>query len=403
MTATRSFSMAALLAGLACSSGPTVTYQKDGTACDAAACNNHGTCAYKDTHPVCTCAEGYAGLVCQGCAEGLHRASDDSCVADEVCTPTQCGDYGMCSVAAGRTTCACQAGYGGLLCDTCRAGHHKLEDGSCAQDESCLPTSCSGGGTCSVTTGKVHCACNANRSGSFCETHTATCAMANPCSATNGTCLDTDGIISCRCAPGAGGPTCATCYPGFRAAEDGSCVAADACAPSICSFAGTCTVTGGVASCGCESGYTGNHCDACAEGYHRGAGYRCVADEACTSDTCGTNGTCSVHNGVAECACHDGWAGQHCTNCYPGYHSSGADCVLDAECSATTCRLHGECSAANGAVSCACDSGFSGSRCETNADDCVNSACGDGTCVDLNDSNVCLCPNGHWGPSCEAL
>ena len=64
-----------LLTGLACASSP---YQKNGASCPAAVCSGHGTCTYENTYPTCACAAGYQGMVCSLCATGFHRGADDA-------------------------------------------------------------------------------------------------------------------------------------------------------------------------------------------------------------------------------------------------------------------------------------------------------------------------------------
>ncbi len=402
MTA-QSLTLSALVGVLLCSG--CLQFKQDGASCPETVCSSRGTCTYKDTFPTCQCADGYAGVVCSRCAEGFHRAADSSCVADEVCTPGLCGANGVCQVSDGRTVCACVLGYGGALCDSCRAGYH-AEDAGCVLDRACTPTSCGDGGTCTADGGRISCACFVNRTGTYCAQHTQSCATSNPCGA-NGTCNDTTGIVSCTCQPGYSGPTCAQCYPGYSATDAG-CQLATRCAPSSCSFAGTCSHDAGSPQCQCNAGYTGPSCNTCATGFHRNAQYQCVADETCASNNrCTSNGTCAVQNGVAVCSCRTGYAGPTCADCYPGYHladggaaDGGVGCVLDTVCLPETCRFHGTCSADAGVVRCTCETGYIGERCETNIDDCVNSACNGRQCIDLLNSNVCLCDGGVFGQVC---
>ncbi len=384
------------------------SYPADGAACPASVCTDHGTCTYQSTYPTCACAEGYSGLACTRCADGFHRDATDHCVADEQCTAESCATTGSCSVDTGRTSCACQLGFGGARCDTCRAGYHAIDDGGCALDESCRSTSCSQAGTCTADAGRVSCECAAGHTGTACQIAASTCAMNDPCS-THGTCSDRTGVATCLCDPGFTGPSCATCYPGYVSTDAGTCVLSDQCVPSTCAFAGTCTVDAGRAACDCNTGYAGASCNTCASGFHRAADFTCVADESCTGSTrCGANGTCLVTGGSAACQCASGYAGLHCEQCYPGYHlqdggaaDGGTGCVLDTICRPETCRFHGTCIDDGGSTpSCTCSAGFVGTNCQNNVDDCVNSACGRGRCVDLVDSYVCLCDGGVYGQVC---
>ena len=391
-----------LLTGLACASSP---YQKNGASCPAAVCSSHGTCTYENTYPTCACAAGYQGMVCSLCATGFHRGAGDACVADETCSSSQCANGGTCAVVQGLASCTCAGGYTGATCTTCGTGFHQVSaDGgvACSLDEDCLPATCSGEGMCSVNGGVASCLCKAGFTGTYCEQPDSTCALMNPCSA-NGTCSDTGGVVTCICAAGWGDPTCSSCYPGYHQVM-GACVLDTSCEPATCSFAGTCSADGGMASCACNAGYTGSACDSCAAGFVRDSGHACVAIPTCAANQCGSNGACVVSGAQTLCTCATGWAGLACDTCYPGYHSAAADggtaCVLDTQCEADTCLMHGSCQADGGTVTCTCDPGYSGNNCETGTDNCTNNACGSGQCVDQPQGYACLCTNNTWGMSC---
>jgi hypothetical protein len=393
----RHLMVAACLALVACSS----PFKADGASCPASVCSGHGECTYQNTFPSCACASGYDGVVCSRCAAGFHRGPDDACLPDQVCTPGACGANGVCQIDQGLTVCACGLGFGGVTCDTCRAGYHAERDGGCALDQTCLPSSCADAGACTTAQGRVSCTCPPDRGGSFCEVRMASCAMGDPCGA-NGRCVDETGTLRCSCVAGYSGPRCDRCSPGYLETDAG-CSLAPSCTPSTCSFSGSCS--GDAGTCACDVGYSGASCNTCAPGFHRDSAFACVADETCTAGRCSANGACRVQGGVAVCDCQTGSAGLSCETCYPGYHAEpGADggsaCVLDATCRPETCRFRGTCAADAGVVRCTCDTGYRGSNCETNSDDCVNSACNGSPCVDLINSNVCLCDGGVFGVSC---
>ena len=51
---------------------------------------------------------------------------------------------------------------------------------------------------------------------------------------------------------------------------------------------------------------------------------------------------------------------------------------------------------------CSCPAGFSGSRCQTNVDDCLSDPClNNGTCVDGVAGYLCNCHLGFRGDDCE--
>ena len=375
-------------------------FAADGTECPASTCSDHGVCTYRDTYPTCDCSTGYAGTVCSRCDEGYHRGANDACVADDVCQAGSCA-AGQCVVSGGQLTCVCPLGVGGLTCDTCRAGYHRADAGGCALDETCGPSSCAGVGTCSEVEGHVVCSCPADRGGAYCEANMASCASNDPCGV-HGACTDADGTVRCLCEPGYGGAACDRCYAGY-AESDAGCVLSDQCSPATCSYAGTCSSDAGILTCACAAGTDGERCERCATGFHRGPTGACLADERCESSTCSGHGTCAVMAGAARCSCDTGFAGLHCEGCYPGYVATDAGlggCALEQRCRADTCRFHGTCDDDGGTVQCACAAGFTGSRCETNVDDCASSACGSGRCIDLISSNVCLCDGGTWGSTC---
>lgn len=378
---------------------------RDGASCARSVCSERGACTFQDTHPVCACDEGYVGAACSRCADGYHRAADDSCVVDEVCAPASCANGGACFVDEyGAAACACAIGFGGATCTDCRAGYHGVEDGGCALDEQCHDTSCARGGACATDGGRVSCTCNAGRAGEFCEQFTQRCADGDPCAAT-GRCTDRDGVVRCVCQPGWGGATCATCAAGF-VGTDAGCAPSDACLPSSCSFVGACSLDGGATTCACQPGYDGARCERCATGFHRALDFTCVADETCAaSSRCSSNGTCREQGGATVCDCAAGYAGVACESCAPGFHQAGdvdggVRCELDTTCRPESCRFHGDCSSDGGATACACQPGFGGAHCETNVDDCVNNACNGARCVDLLTSYVCLCDGGVYAQGC---
>lgn len=373
--------------------------------CTKSQCSEHGTCSVNELRPTCACDEGYDGVTCGTCAVGYHRDLGDNCVVDELCPEDSslCGDTGTCSIVRGVAVCVCNDGYSGDACTVCAAGFHD-EDGACVPDEVCLDNTCSGRGTCIDTTGEVVCTCDPGFSGAFCEIDdVAPTCVDNPVCGDHGTCIDTGDDIACFCEVGYTGEDCGSCYPGYGRNDDDDCVPQEACSPSTCSFAGECALDGAVAECACFVGYTGDFCEQCAEGFHRGGvDNSCVIDTRCADNNpCSSGGVCNDDDGVAVCVCDPGYAGSQCEVCYPGYHDDGDGvCVLDERCRDSTCGLGGVCDDAGGVVSCQCAAGFEGQFCEENIDDCVNNACGTGTCIDLVGGNTCHCRNGTFGNSC---
>jgi hypothetical protein len=369
------------------------------TVCPNSFCGGHGVCAESTTLPTCDCLAGYTALTCGTCAAGYHRAGSSNCVVDAVCAPETCGAHGTCAITAGVAGCTCADGYDGLQCEGCAPGFLFVPDanagldggpatGTCLLREVCSTTACAPGFNCDDSSGKVVCSC----SGFGCSQCTdGICGE-------HGTCDDSSGNVACTCATGYVGAACASCHIGYSMTEGGTCALNERCTQQTCSGAGSCDASTGVARCSCDTGATGDNCESCATGYHRDTDGRCAVNQTCASDSCGPSATCDDSTGAIACTCLTGFAGQLCDYCYPGYHRDGADCLLDEQCTATSCGA-GICDDATGVVVCDCPSGTLGDHCEQNVNDC-GSSCGSGQCIDLVDAFQCLCSDGTWGQSC---
>ena len=404
-----------LLLCAGCSSSTDARATTVQTLCTAGLCSGHGTCDDASGTATCSCFEGFQGEVCGACRSGYHRDGADLCAKDEACAATSCGAHGTCSADTGVALCACADGYTGKDCTACYAGYHADGNAGCALDTRCASTSCSGAGTCADASGAVVCTCDAGYAGAVCDAcksgfHRGAdgkCAADSACPATgacsgHGACVDTSGAALCGCDRGYRGDSCAACAPGFHLGDGGACTLDLGCTATSCSGNGTCSAPGGVLGCDCYAGYAGGFCDACASGYHRGLGWACVADTTCAqSDPCGAHGACIDAAGSTSCSCDEGWAGATCSACGPGFHDPGdGTCAIDEHCGPASCSLHGACEDATLVVACTCDAGFSGAHCETNVDDCVNASCGTGLCVDLVNDFVCLCADSTWAKTC---
>ncbi len=244
--------------------------------CRALACVR-GTCVQSAFEGECQCLAGWAGALCDACAEGYHLDNAD-CAPDAPCAQDPCV-HGRCRVDGGVEVCDCDAGYAGALCDACAAGY-RPEGLVCVPDEGdpCLP---------------------------------------NPCDQPNrGRCQD-DGL---------GGVVC-LCDAGYHD-QGGECVPDVVCDPATtCSGHGACTGEG--LACDCDDGYAGASCGSCAAGYHDQGG-ECVPDAVCDpATTCSGHGACTGE-GLA-CTCDPGYAGAGCDACAAGYHQEGGACVPDVD------------------------------------------------------------------------
>ncbi len=91
---------------------------------------------------------------------------------------------------------------------------------------------------------------------------------------------------------------------------------------------GSCVEAQGGDWCWCDTGYTGEVCDRCAEGYVA-VGLDCVPAGGCADSPC-AHGTCRPQQeGDFTCDCHEGYAGRLCDECAEGYHVEDLRCVPD--------------------------------------------------------------------------
>lgn len=79
----------------------------------------------------CICSTGYTGEDCQECAPGWHEDHSGSCILDDTCLPTSCGGFGSCDDSSGHVECSCNIGYEGAHCQRCFAGYVKTSQGAC--------------------------------------------------------------------------------------------------------------------------------------------------------------------------------------------------------------------------------------------------------------------------------
>jgi hypothetical protein len=222
------------------------------------------------------------------CSDGFQDRDDDG-VCEPTCSTwtTDCGSNGVCDDADGSPTCECGDGYAGTTCDTCAEGFQDDDgDGVCEPNCQSVGLDCGDNGACDTSRGSAVCACS-------------------------------DGYT---------GDACDTCADGYQDDDaDGVCESSCELAGLDCGDNGTCTTASGAPSCECATGYAGNTCDICAEGYLGDTG-TCEPDCTMTSLSC-ANGVCADDGGVAECVCESTWTGQECAACVTGYTLEGDTCV----------------------------------------------------------------------------
>jgi len=262
-------------------------------------CSGHGTCSEATGTALCGCTTGYAGTTCSGCAVGYQDGNtDDTCAPD--CATSglgTCSNHGTCSEATGTATCSCAVEYNGTACDSCAAGY---QDGN--TDGTCAPNCATSGlGTCSD----------------------------------HGTCSDSSGTARCTCTTAYAGDACGSCADGYQDGNtDGTCMpTCTASGLGNCSGHGTCSEASGTATCTCDAAYTGAACNACAQGYQdNDSNGTCLATCATSGfGDCSGHGTCSDSRGTAACTCTTGYSGEACSACAQGYRDSAGTCVPIAE------------------------------------------------------------------------
>lgn len=142
-----------------------------------------------------------------------------------------------------------------------------------------------------------------------------------------GVCDDFQDVARCICPLGAEGERCEHCTFGWQDHDgDGMCLVSCALAEIACRH-GACDDTSGRALCVCEPDWTGDRCDACAEGLQDlDLDGVCLPDCATAALACG-HGECVDASGQALCACFAGWEGDACDRCRDGLSDEDGDGV----------------------------------------------------------------------------
>ena len=285
---------------------------------------------------------------------------------------------------------------------------------------------------CTDNDGTAECSCDQD----YTDYGDGTCKPTDPC----------DGDTTCAaenrvCTNDNGSVLCGDCLAGFHADGD-ACVADEECLENTCNGHGTCSVTDGVVSCACDTGYAGDHCDACDgdNGWHFGAD-----DVTCTQDVCDpnpctdTNKTvCADDNGTAACSCDEGFtdygdgscmptdpcdpnpctddnktvcsndAGTAVCGCDDGFMDYGDGACMPADPCAddTTCAAENRvCENDGGSVKCGgCMAGYHDeSEACVRDTACLESTCsGNGACSVIDNVPTCDCDDGYTGDFCDA-
>uniref|UniRef100_A0A8C3NNQ5 Laminin subunit alpha 5 n=1 Tax=Cyanoderma ruficeps TaxID=181631 RepID=A0A8C3NNQ5_9PASS len=257
-----------------------------------------------------------------------------------------------------RLQCDCQHNTCGGSCDRCCPGYHQFPWQPATLPSLCIP------------------ACNCNGHAYDCyydpevDRHKASRSREDKFEG-GGVCID--------CQHHTTGINCERCIPGYYRSPDHPIDSPYICYRCNCESDftdGTCEDLTG--RCYCKPNYTGEHCDACAEGYLNfphcyrkwGAHIWEPTAPAAQGKVCGCSAVGTLPGGcdsAGNCFCRAEFAGPRCEQCSPGYHSY-------PHCYACQCSregsLHGTCEQDTG--QCSCRPKVTGLRC----DSCVPGAYG---------------------------
>jgi hypothetical protein len=289
------------------------------------------------------CAAGFWGPGCQPCA----------------CPASRCDDG-----IDGDGSCTCPTGFTGPNCDRCASGFQdRDEDGTC--EAAC------GTGTCS----------------------------------NHGNCDDSLGEVLCNCYAGYTGSRCTQCAVGYQDNDDNT-TCLRACDEDTCNDHGECDDADGTVGCECSGGYTGAFCDNCEEG-DQDNDDNGTCTPACGEDTCSGNGDCDDSDGTATCTCDTGYDGDDCSECAEGYQDNDDNDSCELACAEDSCNSHGDCDDSEGAISCDCDTGYTGDACEACADGYVDDEMGgcelDDPCVEYEFTGSAAIPDSPAAGTSQVL
>lgn len=336
----------------------------------------NGVCVEGADGGSCVCSEGHVGVRCESCADGFQdNDGDGTCSRDCGTAGLSCG-AGACDDSSGVATCKCPDGLVGESCERCAPGFQDHDgDGVCLPNCESAGIEC-GSGACSDSSGVAVCECPEGYAGEHCSSCAAgfqnragdgicrpDCGLAGlQCG--RGVCNDSSGVPTCKCPMGYEGESCEECAEGFQDHDgDGRCLPDCLTAALSCGH-GVCDDTSGIAACVCEQGYIGESCGSCAPGYRELAGDGiCYPTCPVAGLDCGA-GQCDDSGGIAVCTCASGHTGSSCQECAAGFQDHDKDGVCRPGCDAGTIScLHGSCDDSTGSAACVCEEGYEGASC----------------------------------------
>jgi hypothetical protein len=143
------------------------------------------------------------------------------------------------------------------------------------------------------------------------------------------------------------------------------------------------SIIGGAGGEGGEAGATGGQAGDTGAGAGGTAG---STGDPCSPNPC-VHGSCEVDGSSYNCDCDTGWEGSRC--------QTNTD-----DCDPNPCQNGGTCADGLNDYSCTCQPGYSGDTCEIAPEDCDPDPCVNGDCVEVSGGISCTCDAGWSGDNC---
>ncbi|XP_029031043.1 protein eyes shut homolog isoform X2 [Betta splendens] len=335
--------------GCRCHRGRSGRFCEKFDACLDNPCDNKGVClsngSADPSHRTykCLCPPHFTGV---NCSEIIGRENCERLCEDGRCV----------QVSPASFSCVCDGGVAGPPCEKSNA--------------SCDPNPCRNGGVCEERPEGSLCRCPEPFVGPRCDSRVGAACASHACQEQEHNCTAGQHASECVCADGNVVPACG----GQR----------NPCSSSPCLNNATCVSKGNDYVCRCLRGFSGKNCEGIID-YCRLLNISCLNEGLCFSVV-----------GRYQCVCAPGWTGEFCQYvddaCVmkPNSCLNGATCVTTSQPSSPP------------QFTCKCPSGFTGTKCETEINECDSSPCQhNGTCSDLLGRYECQCPRGFMGENCE--
>ncbi|NXD62089.1 CRUM1 protein, partial [Eolophus roseicapillus] len=192
------------------------------------------------------------------------------CTGADVCASSPCLNAGTCEDLFNSFSCACSAGWEGLLCEA------NIDD---CQSNPCVH------GDCVDAVADFQCQCFRGFIGKRCDINVDDCVR-HQC--LNGaTCIDGVYGYSCKCPPHYSGPRCEWPFPPEQCGKNFTCL-----------NGGKCISESWGANCTCKPGFTGRNCQ--------------ININKCDPNPCQNGGTCQDSENKYECLCSASYTGERC-------------------------------------------------------------------------------------------